>query len=173
METAPTTHVRLTESDWNEVKAALQYAAAMRQAVSPALLNRFVGRKFEPSPKVIGEATDLIGLFVAARCAPGPVTVSITGPQGSGKTVLTRALAHALRVVKVPVHVVGDEPFDDQTPTYVIHDGPVFDPAPVVAVRRSPDEPVEIVYTMPDPVHRRVRRYLGRLVGRIREALSR
>jgi len=38
---------------------------------------------------------------------------------------------------------------------------------------KEPKRPYEIVQTIPDPVLRRVRRYLGRLVGRIREALSR
>lgn len=114
-------HVRLTAKDWEQISSALQYAAGDGLEASPALLTKF-GKDFEPSLPLISQAADLIDLFVACRFAPGPVTVAIDGPQASGKTLLTAAITHALRTVKVPVHVYGSDPFDDQKPTYVLID---------------------------------------------------
>lgn len=164
--------VRLTMKHWDEIKAALQYADANFGGVSPDTLAIFAGRKFEPSPQLIGQAADLIDLFVAARFVPGPVHVAITGPQGSGKTVLTAAITHALRTVKVPVHVEGSDPFDDQTPTFTIQDGDPPRLTTALLKGRRPEMktlvPGVLYAVQPLPLRQRVRRALGRLMAALR-----
>lgn len=162
-----TAHVRLTAKHWDEIKAALQYADANMGTVSPDTLALFAGRKFEPSPQLIGQAADLIDLFVACRFVPGPVHVAITGPQGSGKTVLTAAITHALRTVQVPVHVEGSDPFDDQTPTFILQDGDRVWPE-ARRGRRLALDPEGFVTVLPVPWRYRVRRALGRLMASLR-----
>jgi hypothetical protein len=161
----PTAHVRLTEREWTEVKEALQYAAAMRQAVSPALLNRFIGRKFEASPQILGQAADLIDLFVAVKAVPGPVTVFVEGPQGSGKTTVTAAIHHALSLVEVPTQLLGSDPIKGE-PTVLLAD------VPYTAQRPKALTPGEIVQTIYKPVKQRIRERLGRWIARIRKAVS-
>lgn len=158
--------VRLTMREWDEINAALQYAAGDGLEVRPSLLTKF-GEDFEPAPQLIGQAADLIDLFVACRFVPGPVHVAITGPQGSGKTVLTAAITHALRTVQVPVHVEGSDPFDDQTPTFILQDGDRVWPE-ARRGRRLALDPEGFVTVLPVPWHYRVRRALGRLMASLR-----
>ena len=158
--------VRLTMREWDEINAALQYAAGDGLEVRPSLLTKF-GEDFEPAPQLIGQAADLIDLFVACRFVPGPVHVAITGPQGSGKTVLTAAITHALRTVQVPVHVEGSDPFDDQTPTFILQDGDRVWPE-ARRGRRLALDPEGFVTVLPAPWHFRVRRALGRLMAALR-----
>lgn len=172
--------VRLTMREWDEINAALQYAAGDGLEVRPSLLTKF-GEDFEPAPQLIGQAADLIDLFVACRFAPGPVTVSIDGPQASGKTVLTAAITHALRTVQVPVHVYGSDPFEPGVnPTYVLIDDVAETMARAGGIEHQKKrrqmidayygrEPApEIVVIPPVPFKDRVRRSLGRLMAALR-----
>lgn len=172
--------VRLTMKDWDEINAALQYAAGDGLEVRPSLLTKF-GGDFEPAPELLGQAADLIDLFVACRFAPGPVTVSIDGPQASGKTVLTAAITHALRTVRVPVHVYGSDPFEPGVnPTFTLIDDVAETMARAGGIEQQKRrrqmldtyygrEPApEIITILPVPWHKRVRRALGRLMASLR-----
>ena len=168
--------VRLTMREWDEVNAALQYAAGDGLEVRSSLLTKF-GKDFEPAPQLIGQAADLIELFVACRFAPGPVTVSIDGPQASGKTVLTAAITHALRLVQVPVHVYGSDPFEPGVnPTYVLIDDAAAQKQALARAVENRDrlrqmKPLVpgVLYTLrPLPMRQRVRRPLGRLMAFLR-----
>lgn len=171
---------RFTMREWEQINAALQYAAGDGLEVSPSLLARF-GKDFEPAPQLIGQAADLIDLFVACRFVPGPVHVAITGPQGSGKTVLTAAITHALRTVQVPVHVYGSDPFEPGVnPTYVLIDDVAETMARAGGIEQQKKrrqmidayygrEPApEIVVIPPVRFKDRARRSLGRLMAALR-----
>lgn len=169
--------VRLTMREWDEINAALQYAAGDGLEVRPSLLTKF-GEDFEPAPQLIGQAADLIELFVACRFAPGPVTVSIDGPQASGKTVLTAAITHALRTVQVPVHVYGSDPFEPGVqPVFTLIDDVAETMARAGGIEQQKRrrqmldtyygrEPApEIITVLPVSWSQRVRRALGRLIA--------
>lgn len=168
-----TAYVRLTKTDWEQINAALQYAAGDGLEVADRLRERF-GKGFEASPQLIGQAADLIELFVAARFVTGPVHVAITGPQGSGKTVLTAAITHALRLVKVPVHIEGSDPFEPGVqPTYTIRDGEPPHPRFGSPIRRTlADAGVPGFTILPVPLSYRLRHRLRLALGRLK-ALSR
>lgn len=171
---------RFTMREWEQINAALQYAAGDGLEVSPSLLKRF-GRDFEPAPQLLGQAADLIELFVACRFAPGPVTVSIDGPQASGKTVLTAAITHALRTVQVPVHVYGSDPFEPGVnPTFTLIDDVAETMARAGGIEQQKRrrqmldtyygrEPApEIITVLPVTWKARARRALGRLMAALR-----
>lgn len=162
----PTTHVRLTAKHWDEIKAALQYADVNVGGVSPDTLKLFAGRKFTPRHPVISQAADLIDLFVAVRFVPGPLTVFVEGPQGSGKTTLTAAIHHALATVEVPTQLAGADPIEGE-PVVLLAD------VPYTAARPKALTSGEIVQAIYKPIRQRVRERFTRTFDRIREALSR
>lgn len=156
-----TTHVRLTRKEWDTVRETLRASGVFDDPV----LRSKMDCEFTPRHPVISQAADLIDLFVAVRFIPGPVTVFVEGPQGSGKTTLTAAIQHALATVEVPTQLLGSDPIKGE-PTVLLAD------VPYTAQRPKALTPGEIVQTIYKPVKQRIRERLGRWIARIRKAVS-
>jgi len=159
-----TAHVRLTEKEWNAVRYSLQNSGEFGNLGDPSLRKKF-DRDFQASPQILGQAADLIDLFVAVKAVPGPVTVFVEGPHGSGKTTVTAAIHHALALVEVPTQLLGSDPIKGE-PTVLLAD------VPYTAQRPKALTPGEIVQTIYKPVKQRIRERLGRWIARIRKAVS-
>lgn len=163
--------IRVSELDWITIKNLIQSADANGdEDISPSLSAKFMARRFEPEPKIIGLAADLIADFAKLRNVTGPLTVHITGEKGAGKTTLAQALMTALSTVRVPVQIHGEPPLDPDasTPTVLIQDGgaPRFPPGPSIreTLRRQ-----GVVHFVPaSPLSARLRRSLGRLMAYLR-----
>lgn len=102
----PTTVVRLTAANWAALQALTKGGDATVEAVQLAAV---FAQPFVEAPQVIGDATDLIRPWrdlIGRVGREGAVTVTITGPQASGKTLIATALEQTLATIRVPTHTV-------------------------------------------------------------------
>lgn len=103
----PTAYARITEAQWGTLREMFKQADVTKEGVE---LRRIFDQPFQEAPLVIVRATELIQPWADIQSHVGrdasPVTIQITGPARSGKTMIANAIEASLRVVNIQPRMV-------------------------------------------------------------------
>ena len=109
--------MRFTEEEYMALRSRTRRSPS--SGSTDALARRFEA-DFETTPKVLGAAQEIVTCFKQLTLLPsaqktaGAVTVILQGRQGSGKTIIARALEAACKVMGLRVHMVVERRSESQ-----------------------------------------------------------